>query len=84
MGWSHGVNSDGREVGYGVEATCDHEGCEAKIDRGLAYCCGAMHTGMRDEDRPGCGGYFCPNHLTLGQLCDSCAASPTWGPSASE
>lgn len=61
MGWSYGVNSRGREVGYSVDATCDQDGCEAKIDRGLAYVCGGMHDGGED----GCGDYFCSTHLFL-------------------
>jgi hypothetical protein len=71
MGWNYGVNSDGREVGYSVTATCDEEGCDEKIDHGLAYVCGGMHDGG-DE---GCGGYFCYSHLFLGrpdQLCQAC------------
>lgn len=59
MGWAYG-EVNGREVGYSVEATCDKEGCEAKIDRGLAYCCGGMHGG----DEYSCGGYFCSAHRT--------------------
>jgi hypothetical protein len=40
MGWSYGVNAAGREVGYSVPATCDHAGCETKINRGLGHACG--------------------------------------------
>lgn len=76
MGWAFGVNAEGREVGYGVEATCDFEGCDAKIDRGLYYVCGGMH----DGDEHGCGRYFCGSHLgywfrgkeTSPQLCEEC------------
>lgn len=71
MGWGFGINHEGREVGYTVEATCDEESCLAKIDRGLAYACGDMH----DGGEWGCGKYFCGNHLLLGgpcQLCPSC------------
>lgn len=59
MGWSYGINLEGREVGYSVEATCDYAGCGEKIDRGLAYVCGGMH----DGDEYGCGRYFCGTHL---------------------
>lgn len=59
MGWAYGKNSDGREVGYGVEAKCDFPGCDEDIDRGMGYCCGGMHNGMRDDSEAGCGGYFC-------------------------
>lgn len=71
MGWAYGTNSDGREIGYGVPATCDQPGCEAKIHRGLAYSCGNEHGGGEH----GCGEYFCYNHLTMGgptQLCRPC------------
>lgn len=74
MGWSYGINIEGREVGYSVEATCDLDGCEEKIDRGLAYVCGGMH----DGDEHGCGRYFCASHMLMGigipdQLCEACA-----------
>lgn len=61
MGWAYG-EIDGREVGYGVAATCDEDGCDTQIDRGLAYCCGGMHGGAED----GCGRYFCGEHLLVG------------------
>jgi hypothetical protein len=61
MGWATGVNQKGRDVGYGVEATCDLEGCEEQIDRGLAFVCGGMH----DGGDFGCGGYFCGKHLFI-------------------
>ena len=60
MSWAYGLNKDGREVGYGVEAACDFPDCQAVIDRGLDYCCGEMH----DGGDFGCGKYFCPDHLT--------------------
>ena len=71
MGWSYGVNGEGREVGYSVSATCDQEGCYKEIDRGLAYVCGDMH----DGGEYGCGDYFCYEHLFMtevGQLCEKC------------
>jgi hypothetical protein len=44
MGWANcGEDSRGRPIGYAWEATCDRPGCNAKIDRGLAYACGGMH-----------------------------------------
>lgn len=59
-------------VGYAVEAVCDLEGCDKKIDRGLAYCCGDMH----DGGEHGCGGYFCGKHLFYSSspesLCSDC------------
>lgn len=68
MGYAFGQNNNGREIGYGVTATCDLEGCEEKIDRGMAYCCGGgegiQNAGMEDE--PYCGGFFCAKHLNYG------------------
>lgn len=57
MGWGYG-ELDGREVGYAVDATCDAEGCDQRIDRGLAYRCGG--------DLDGCGRYLCLDHLDGG------------------
>ena len=79
MGWSGPMpNADGRSVGYAVSATCDHDGCSVKIDRGLGYVCGGMH----DGGEHGCGRYFCDSHLYYGrpeQLCGECldAMTPT-------
>lgn len=72
MGWACGI-VNGREVGYAVEATCDHPGCTKKIDRGLAYVCGNDHGGGEH----GCGNYFCEEHRDyVGvQLCITCADS---------
>lgn len=58
MGWGLCVNAKGRDCGYMVGSTCDKDGCEAKIDRGLDYVCGGMH----DGGEHGCGGYFCDEH----------------------
>lgn len=60
MGWSIGFDSTwNRDIGHGVPAYCDHPGCGAEINRGLAYVC--------DSEQPyggdGCGLYFCPKHL---------------------
>jgi hypothetical protein len=87
MGWAHGINNEGREVGYGVSATCDEEGCNERIDRGIAYVCGGMH----DGGNHGCGRYFCGEHLYFvnrpekvraneesGQLCGECAGVEAW------
>lgn len=63
MSWAFGVNREGREIGYGVEATCDREGCETAIDRGLTYCCGGMHDAGYGV---GCGRYFCAVDLFYG------------------
>lgn len=59
MGWAYcGTDYYGREIGYGIPATCDRRGCDVEIDRGLAYVCGEMHHGPFD-DEPGCGRYYC-------------------------
>lgn len=79
MRFAHGLNNNGREIGYGVKATCDLDGCEAEIDRGFAYCCGGgdgiQNAGMEDE--PYCGGFFCAEHLFHvhgldGPVCSTC------------
>lgn len=53
---------DGRDMGYGVPAECDHPRCSERIDRGLAYICG----GGPDSDH-GCHLFFCHRHLTFRQ-----------------
>lgn len=77
MGWGYGVLSNGKEVGYTVTATCEHEGCDCEIDRGLSDACG----GMSGEDEYSCDGFFCEEHLqnyllTLQEdyirVCDKC------------
>lgn len=70
MGWSIGFDSNwNRDIGYGVPATCDHPGCGAKIDRGLAYVCGGEPYGGEH----GCGLYFCGQHLYLSRARQQCA-----------
>jgi len=77
MGWAVGSNAQGRDVGYGVPAICDHPNCSTKINRGLAQVCGGMH----DGDEHGCGLYFCDDHRALYEtddgevawLCERCA-----------
>lgn len=60
MGWSIGYDEKWqRDIGYGVPAFCDHPGCGAEIDRGLAHVCtDEMPHGGPD----GCGLYFCHAH----------------------
>lgn len=79
MGWAQGTNYAGREIGYGVDGTCDEPDCNERIDLGLAYCCGGLD-GVNGER--GCGGYFCGAHLYVvagrptdasGQRCERCA-----------
>lgn len=78
MGWGNcGLDGKGRPIGYMHEATCDHPGCNEKIDRGLGYVCGEMH----GEDEVSCEGYFCSEHRsdhvdhcgTVVSICSSCA-----------
>lgn len=52
-------NGEQIEAGYSVETVCEQDGCTERIDRGLAYLCGATPGG----DEYGCGGYFCGQHL---------------------
>jgi hypothetical protein len=73
MGWSVGYDDTwNRDIGYGVPSHCDYPGCEAEIDRGLAYVCGGEPYG---GDR-GCGLFFCGKHLRISakgkQLCERC------------
>lgn len=69
MSWAIGHDSNwNRDIGYGVPATCDHPGCGARIDRGLAYVCGGEPYGGDD----GCGLYFCSAHGG-GMRCVRCA-----------
>lgn len=65
MGWSIGFH-DGRDIGYGVPATCDHPGCGKGIDRGLSYVCGQDVYGGEH----GCGLFFCSDHLGLNLASD--------------
>lgn len=76
MGWSIGYDRRWkRDVGYGVPATCDYPGCNAEINRGLAYVCGGEPYGGEH----GCGLYFCDAHQLIAgdrrnnvQLCSRC------------
>ncbi|GBU19383.1 MULTISPECIES: hypothetical protein [Methylobacterium] len=79
MGWAVGYDDRlSRDVGYGVPAKCDHPGCDAEIDRGLAHICGGDPYGGEH----GCGLHFCGSHLFMSgrrsehpgrpQLCEAC------------
>ena len=59
MGWGFGELPNGKKIGYSVSAVCEEPGCDAAIDRGLAYACGGMH----GEEENYCAGYFCYEHL---------------------
>jgi hypothetical protein len=52
MGYAY-YKFDDIERGYSVDAICEHEGCDEKIDRGLSYLCYA------------CTGYFCEEHRAI-------------------
>lgn len=74
MGWSIG-EFNGRDIGYGVPAICDHPKCGVSIDRGLSYVCGGQPYGGED----GCGLFFCGDHLGYSEsedvtspLCERC------------
>lgn len=68
MSWAVGRDVERqRHIGYGVPAKCDHPGCDADIDRGLAYVCGGEPHGGDD----GCGLFFCGDHL-FPDLCQRC------------
>lgn len=72
MGYGNYTLASGKEAGYMVGATCEHPGCEAEIDRGMAFACG----GEPGEQGGGsCEGYFCYEHLySVSVLPDSAAA----------
>lgn len=79
MGWMFcGTDSKGRQIGYGVPATCDYPGCTTKIDRGLSYACGGMHgdgTSIRDiPDGYSCEDYFCTKHQKVVEINGHCVA----------
>ncbi len=75
MGYASYTLPDGREGGYAVDATCDLDGCEAEIDRGLGYLCGSVPGGHPF----GCGKYFCSAHLYYGGVDDG-AGGHRWAP----
>lgn len=73
MGYASYTLSDGRQAGYGIDATCDELGCDAEIHRGIDYLCGDQPDGDH-----GCGRYFCYDHLFLGapwsgSVCRACS-----------
>ena len=80
MGWSYcGTDSEGRHIGYGIGAKCDHPQCNRIIDRGLAYACGGWHGACEVS----CEHYFCETHKSnyvhtthgITTICDECAKS---------
>src|ERR1700679_2733375 len=80
MSWAIGYDHRWhRDIGYGVPAYCDHPGCGAEIDRGLAYVCGGEPYG---GDK-GCGLHFCGKHLSAGSVCERChSGKDAFDPSA--
>ena len=77
MSWANcGQDSQGRDIGYAIKATCDDPDCETKIDRGLAYACGGIHGhGDSNGTSHGCEGYFCYEHLFV--ACPDGESGPT-------
>lgn len=49
-------------AGYTVDDTCNQDGCEVQIDRGLAHLCGDQ-PGSPSEG--GCGRWFCAQHMVM-------------------
>ena len=62
MGYGYYTLYDGRDAGYGVDATCDDPGCDASITRGLDNLCGD-NPAVWGPPSHGCGRYFCSDHL---------------------
>ena len=62
MGYGYYTLPSGKEAGYLVEAKCEHPGCNAEIDRGMAYACGGS---AGDQGGCSCEGYFCYEHLHI-------------------
>lgn len=79
MGWGAGTSAAGREIGYTVDAECDHPGCSTIIDRGLAYACGGMHNHetLPSSDFSACDLYFCEDHRVWRALPGTGGASVT-------
>jgi hypothetical protein len=82
MGWAFGTNAEGRQIGYGMPAVCEHEGCTEEIDCGLAYCCGGLKGTAHGGNGPGCAHFFCPKHLFAvhgapAMLCENCCDALT-------
>lgn len=46
-----------------MTATCEHPGCNEKIDRGMSFACGG-----EPFSEYGCDRYFCPAHLFYTQF----------------
>lgn len=78
MGWAYGVDENGKEVGYSVEAKCDHLGCSTMIFRDVDAACGGMH----GKTEVGCTGHFCAQHFNFHEdqqghmisVCQACAS----------
>lgn len=73
MGYSIGQR-DGRDIGYGVPAICDHPKCNVEIDRGMGYACDEYND--KKEKHRGCGLFFCSKHGG-GSLCKRCETYKT-------
>ncbi len=65
MGYAY-YERDGMKRGYSVQCKCHQRGCCERIDRGLAYLCYE------------CAWYFCPKHLTFGEIKHDCFAGESF------
>lgn len=70
MGWAHGIDVNGEDIGYAIPDVCHFEDCTAEIDRGLAHHCGGLDSPRLGGDE-GCGGFFCGEHF-YGNRCGAC------------
>lgn len=62
MGYSHYDTPKG-PAGYAVEDVCHEDGCDKRIDRGIAYRCGDSLPGGAEDDAGNCGWWYCESHL---------------------
>ena len=67
MGYELG-HREGRDIGYGVPAICDHPRCNEVINRGMGYECYTYD----DKREKGCRLFFCSKHGG-GSLCKRCS-----------
>lgn len=65
------IRKDGQTImaGYLHEGPCEKKDCSEITDRGLDGLCGNEPGG----GETGCGGYFCPDHISYDNQCNACA-----------
>lgn len=65
------TRKDGTTIlaGYLQEGPCEEQICTATVSRGLDALCGETPGG----GEYGCGGYFCPDHISYDNRCEKCA-----------